>query len=350
MSLLAELVGVMSRKRSLLMGALLLWLNMPCSAGSSPDPRSMWPAADRAVPTDRLILVLISQTALETSFKPDIPPDGSNAQCSTCTNLGQGLAAGALTGLLLRSASANIIKHNQAMEDVLVLIESSMKDYDFDASVAQATQRVTDTVPWVSTSPPQISRDESSAALGELIDSTTSQQAAIVRYHYGLVRDLSELEVTTQIALVDKQTLGLKNVKGHADFERAPFFRSIKYIVPLRPKRPPPKDYNFADGPPPVKPIADEDLKNARLWAAESDKRLIGALDAVIAKSIAVNQRALQLTQDGARAIAATHKSRACEVRARLIDHQEDGELCEDSSELEWIYQFNPIESEPLLR
>jgi hypothetical protein len=185
--------------------------------------------------------------------------------------------------------------------------------------------------------------------LSQLLDSAPSHQLSIARYHYRLIKKFSALEVSTELALLDREALQLARPTAKADLGKASFLRRITYVAPLRPKAPSPKNFNIIEGPLPPQSVKDEDLINARLWAAESNKRLLNALDAVIAKSVEINRRALQLTLEQAVAIRSTSKTQVCEGRNRIISQDQDGDLCAESSDLNWIYEFHPIENSPLI-
>jgi hypothetical protein len=288
----------------------------------------------RQVEFERPIVVAIAQTGIITTHRA-LPSNGGGSS-SGCPNCGaaQAVVGGLLAGLLINKIAAEQQKNEQRFIEQMQTIGTALKDYDFDSSVAAATEKTVASVPWLGTMPIQISKEETNVSFNQLLESNESPQILVLRYVYHLVNELAALEVEEDIALLDKDSPMSGKPGRRASFDNAVFLRHIDYVVPLKMPQ-------------------DDALTNARVWAQENARLLRNALDAVIAKSVTINAKAMTLTAEDAAALDA--RARTTEGNnggapwhrddvelQRVVDKDQDGELVTAPHGL-WTYKFSPV-------
>jgi hypothetical protein len=290
---------------------------------SAAEPNEVWPPTLRQIESERQILIVVFQSSITTTHP--ITPPGSPGGCSSCKGGAAALLVGTvLGGLITNKLAAGKQKKDQEFLDLMVTMGDALKDYNFDSSAAAATEKMVMAAPWLGTVPVQISKEETNASFNQLLESNESPQILAIRYMYRLVNELTALEVDTDIALIDKGT-PLKGKPGNrTTFENSLFLRHVNYVVPL-------------------KGAQIDALANEKIWAQDNARLVRNALDAVIAKSVTVNGKAIALTPKDAAALNASPRIKVGAGWKRIIDTDEEGELIADSTS-RWTYQFAPIE------
>jgi hypothetical protein len=290
------------------------------------EKHELWPLTMRQVEPARQIVVVVVQSDITTTHR--ILPPGSPGGCSGCRGgVAPALIGSIIGGLIANKLGAAQQKKDQEFLDVIATMSDTLKDFNFDSSVATATEEMVMGAPWLGATPVQISKEETNASFSQLLESSESSQILALRYTYQLIRELTALEIDTDIALIDKGS-PLKGKPGkRTSFDTALFLRHIHYVVPLE------------------MPAGDA-LGNAKIWAQDNAKLLRKALEAVIAKSVSINAKAITLTPEDAAALNSVPRTKEGVGWKRSIDEDKEGELFADSNST-WTYRFAPVGPPP---